>query len=333
MADHITQNSDSKNIQPEVVQITETSIENLSHIYCLNKIKGFGPQKFLHLARENISAEEIINNPKAASFSGKEGQTLISKISKINGKDLAECKSLATRQIAAAKANQAYIITIWDKSYPVQLIDSRYPAPILYAKGNVNLLQEDKAIACVGSRKVRDPYAALMQSFCETAVKNGHTIVSGFATGADRISHEAALRSNGNTIMVFAGGVNRPFPPENLDLWKVISDYRGALTVSEAPFSTGASSLLLRRRNRLIVALSQAVLIGQSAEKGGAMNSFKFAMDQNKPIATFKHDNQEDSGGNKVIEEHAQADTTSFLSTRPEQKAWKEWISRRSYLI
>ena len=55
--------------------------------------------------------------------------------------------------------------------------------------------------------------------------------------------------------------------------------HTGAL-VSEFPFGTAASSLTLRKRNKLIVAFAQGVLIGQSSAKGGAMNAYRFALEQ-----------------------------------------------------
>ena len=146
------------------------------------------------------------------------------------------------------------------------------------------ILNNDKSVACVGSRKIREPYAGLGKNFGTFASDKGFTVVSGFATGSDRIGHESAYESGGKTILVMAGGLDRPFPPDNRGLWNQLNEYPYAVAVTEAPFATGASSLLLRRRNKLIVALSNAVMIFQSTSKGGAMNAFRFALEQKKSV-------------------------------------------------
>jgi predicted Rossmann fold nucleotide-binding protein DprA/Smf involved in DNA uptake len=76
------------------------------------------------------------------------------------------------------------------------------------------------------------------------------------------------------------GGLDRPFPPENRSLWEDFLSYPGAAFVSEFPFGTRASSLTLRKRNKLIVAFARAVLVSQSSADGGAMNAYRFAAER-----------------------------------------------------
>ena len=128
-------------------------------------------------------------------------------------------------------------------------------------------------------------------------------MVSGFALGADSVAHRAARDAGGSTVCVMPCGLDRPFPPENRTLWAEFNDYRGAVLLSEFPFGTAAASLTLRKRNKTIVGLALGALIGQSSPKGGAMNAFRFALEQRKPIATFSPDDNEDTGGNRKIAE------------------------------
>jgi DNA processing protein len=119
--------------------------------------------------------------------------------------------------------------------------------------------------------------------------------------GADSIGHERAWQLSGKTVCVMPGGLDRPFPPENKGLWANLLEYSGAVMVSEAPFGMSASSLTLRKRNKLIVALSRGVLICQSSLTGGAMNAYRFALELRKAVAILPADENQDSSGNAAI--------------------------------
>ena len=81
--------------------------------------------------------------------------------------------------------------------------------------------------------------------------------------------------------------------------------YGGAVFVSEFGFGQRASSLMLRKRNKLIVAFAQGVLVAQSATDGGAMIAYRFGRDQKKPVATFRADGSTYTTGNAVITERS----------------------------
>ena len=91
------------------------------------------------------------------------------------------------------------------------------------------------------------------------------------------------------------------FPPENLNLWKELLAYPGAVFVSEFGFGKHASSLKFRMRNKLIAAFAQCVLVTQSAADEGALNVYRFGQEQRKPVATFKSDGTRDTLGNSMI--------------------------------
>jgi predicted Rossmann fold nucleotide-binding protein DprA/Smf involved in DNA uptake len=143
--------------------------------------------------------------------------------------------------------------------------------------------------------------------------------------GADTIGHTAAWRVGGRTICVMPSGLDRPFPPENRQLWDNLAAYPGATMVSEFPFGTAASSLTLRKRNKLIVAFSLGVVISQSSERGGAMNAYRFALEQKKPTATFEEDGTDSTSGNKVIR-LGKLPGRVFPADHPDKGAWSEWL-------
>src|SRR5262249_48141591 len=152
---------------------------------------------------------------------------------------------------------------------------------------------------------IRPPYSEWERVFAKTACRCGYVIASGFALGADTIGHRAALLGAGNTICVLPGGLDRPFPPENKDLWEELLSSQRAVMISEAPFGARASSLTLRKRNKLIVACALGVLVAQTSSKGGAMNAFRFAVEAKKPVSTFPPDDTEETSGHETIRSYA----------------------------
>ena len=154
-------------------------------------------------------------------------------------------------------------------------------------------------------------------------------VVSGFAIGADSIGHKTAFETGGRTVCVMPCGLDKVFPPENHSLWKRLLEYPSAAFVSEVGFGQRASSLLLRKRNKLIVSFAQAVLVAQSGDKGGAMNAYRFAREQKKLVATFMPDNTKDTEGNALIESDTRTDGVAF-DVRDDQSKFKMWLNELS---
>ena len=303
------------------------TVEELSALYLLQNIKGLGPQTSKEVHERGLSASEVSQNPSLLPTEGKRGETLRAQLRDMLGKDHTLIRERAIRQILTAAKYDAKILTYGHPAYPANLYKSRYPAPILYARGAVDTLLSRNTVACVGSRKIRAPYTEWEREFVRHACTAGFTIVSGFALGADSIGHEGAWHRSGNTVCVMPGGLDRPFPPENKGLWASLLAYSGAVMVSEAPFGMSASSLTLRKRNKLIVALSRGVLICQSSLTGGAMNAYRFALELRKAAATFPGDEREDTSGNTAIGEKG---ANAVLDG---SEAYERWLRLLSSLI
>ena len=91
-----------------------------------------------------------------------------------------------------------------------------------------------------------------------------------------------------------------------------------------------AKSLTLRKRNKLIVAFARGVVIGQSAKTGGAMNAYRFAIEQRKPVATFATDGCEDTSGNQLIAESEDKDVFAFSNIESHSNQFGKWLERLS---
>lgn len=301
-------------------------LEELAPLYVLDAIRGFGPKKFKEIYAVGLSPQEVIELPDRLPIKGKTGDKLREQLRSIPRKTLDECRSRAEKQLAACENKGARIITYEDPLYPPNVYRSNNPTPVLYARGAADVLKNPCVVAVVGSRNIRPPYSERQADFTKTACRFGFSIVSGFALGADTIGHRTAHECGGRTICVMPGGLDRPFPPENRDLWDLFLEYSRAVFVSEFAFGVRASALTLRKRNKLIVAFARGVLVGQSSEKGGAMNAHRFGKEQKKEVATFCDDGTNDTLGNRQIAEDLKTGGVSFSSTRPSINEYEQWL-------
>ena len=317
-------------VEPPMEQAVGISIDELGDILTLNAVKNFGPQKFKALFNEGLTPRDVLNDPTRLPVTGKRGDQIRRELSGLIVKTGSLYRPRAKRQIYAAHKAGARIVTYWHQAYPKNVLKSNYPVPLMYVRGSLSALGDRRAVACVGSRHIRSPYLELHNRFSEIAAELGFAIVSGFALGADSIGHEAAWRVRERTICVLPGSLERPFPPENKPLWERLLTYEGAAMVSEAPFGTRASSLLLRKRNKLIVAFALGVLVSQTAAGGGAMNAYRFAAEQRKPIATFADDGAKDTMGNQVIAEDEKNQVSVLPSDPSSQEIWRQWLLKLS---
>lgn len=296
-------------------------IDELAAIYLLDSVKYLGPQAFKELHEAGSRPLDALKNPESLPTKGKRGDKIRKQLILEVKRQDDVFRTRAVRQILAAQKCNAQIVTYRHPAYPRNVYESNYPTPVLYVRGSLQALETEKTVACVGTRKIRPPYTEWEAGFVRLACSRGFTIVSGFALGADSIGHKTAWNANGATICVMPGGLDRPFPPENRDLWTSLLDYPSATFVTESPFGTSASSLTLRKRNKLIVAFSRGVLVAQSSAKGGAMNAYRFAIEQRKPVATFQADDSADTGGNSKIPEYENA-----LVLKSEPEAYERWL-------
>ena len=306
------------------------SVKRLGAIFALDRIKGFGPVKFRTLHEARISPESLLKDSSQLPFGGKTGEKLRIGLESVTPYDIEKSHLFAEKQIEAARKFSASILTYEDIGYPSLLYRSNNPLPILYQRGIAPDWASNRIVAIVGSREIRPPYDSLAHAFARTAVTEGLTVVSGFASGTDSIGHQTALDEGGTTVGVMPCGLDLVFPPENRFLWQSLMDYRNAVFVSEFAFGQRASSLMLRKRNKTIAALAQAVLIVQSAVDGGSMNTYRFAKEQKKPVATFSADQNQDTSGNALITSESQLKPAIFsLSKAP--RRYKSWLKEVSY--
>ncbi|NOZ02760.1 MAG: DNA-protecting protein DprA [Deltaproteobacteria bacterium] len=152
---------------------------------------------------------------------------------------------------------------------------------ILFLRGELD--HSAPAVAIVGSRKA-DSYGMDMASRLGRVLGwAGVTVISGGALGIDRAAHEGALNGGGRTLAIMAGGLATLHPPGNADLFARILE-TGSGLLSEHPVGRKAERWTFPRRNRLIAALADAVVVVQAGRVSGALNTAAWALKLDVPL-------------------------------------------------
>lgn len=210
------------------------------------------------------------------------GEDLLAAL--LQGKMLQE----AERIVAWCHRNDVRILTYDSNDYPACLRVIEQPPAVLYCRGKLPRLTNRLAVGVVGTRRA-DAYGervAYRLSFEMAAA--GAVIVSGMAEGIDAIASIAALNAGGETIAVLGCGIDVIYPKKNTRLYKEIVE-RGTVLTEFAP-GTPPNGWNFPIRNRIISALSGAVLVAEAGEHSGALITARYAMVQGKALFTVPGD-------------------------------------------
>lgn len=169
-----------------------------------------------------------------------------------------------------------------DPRYPESLRQIGWPPEKLYYEGRIDLLN-GKNIAVVGTRRMSEYGRMVTEKFVRGLVEAGWTIVSGLARGVDRVAHETALKYGGSTLAVLAHGLDMTYPPEHVELrHRIVAG--GGLIISEHAEGVKLTKQNLAVRNRIVVGVSQCVLVTESPKSSGTKITVRFAADSGRDV-------------------------------------------------
>lgn len=174
------------------------------------------------------------------------------------------------------------ILTIFSCDYPKCLIDLPDRPLILYAKGDLSLLENHINVAIVGTRMPSNYGSIVTDKFASALARSGIVVVSGLCYGVDAIAHRKTLEVGGKTIAVVGSGFNNIYPATNTDLSKEIAEK--GLLLSEYPPSFKPKRYTFPRRNRIVAGISNGVLITEASMKSGTIHTKEYAMNYGKDI-------------------------------------------------
>ncbi len=184
-----------------------------------------------------------------------------------------EALSKAKRESIFMERHGIKSFSMTDDDYPSRLTDIDRAPMTLYRLGEANLDAEDM-MSIVGTRHSTSYGTRYVGKLVEDLASYfpEMVIVSGLALGIDSAAHEAALKSSLPTIAVVAHGLNTIYPAVNRDLARRIVASGGAI-LSEYPSGVTPYRSRFLERNRIVATMTDAVLVAESADKGGAMST------------------------------------------------------------
>ncbi len=168
-----------------------------------------------------------------------------------------------------------------EKDYPVRLKQCHDSPLMLYYKGTADL-NVPKVVAMVGTRNATEYGRDMCRKIIEGLVEQNVLLISGLAYGIDTWSHKAALENKLETIGVLGHGLDRVYPYANRTLAEKMLESGGLL--SEYMSSTLPDRENFPMRNRIIAGMSDAVIVVEAAETGGALITAEIANSYNRDV-------------------------------------------------
>jgi DNA protecting protein dprA len=168
-----------------------------------------------------------------------------------------------------------------NENYPIKIKECLSDYKPIYYRGNLSLLDKP-SIAIVGSRKASSYGKSCARALAKCAVEYGAVVVSGLALGIDSEAHSACLENRGETIAVLANGVDVFYPKRNQAMQKRIEET--GLLLSEYEDGTRAQRYTFPVRNRIISAISDAIVIVEAGSRSGSLITAECAQEQGKEV-------------------------------------------------
>ena len=159
--------------------------------------------------------------------------------------------------------------------YPPWLLATKPLAPLLFSRGNTELLHKT-GLAIVGSRNASIDSAQWAYEMAHDAAKKGLSVISGGAVGIDSAAHLGALAAKGATLVYHGVACDKIYPKNNRELFMQILKQGGALVSEYLPGEkTYASGHALR--NRFIAAQAQYLIIAEADIDSGSLGTALWA--------------------------------------------------------
>ncbi|HEV7435327.1 MAG TPA: DNA-processing protein DprA [Pseudorhizobium sp.] len=223
-----------------------------------------GPATFRDLINHFGSAEAALTMlPELSSRGGASRAIRIASVEE------------AERELEIAHRSGAQFVGIGEPDYPPALRQIDGAPPLLAVKGHLSVATR-LSVGIVGSRNASISGAKFAAGIARDLGRAGYTITSGLARGIDTAAHRASVETG--TIAVLAGGLDQPYPPENIPLMEEIMAGFG-LAVSEMPFGWEPRARDFPRRNRLIAGISLGVVVVEAAQRSGSLITARLAAD------------------------------------------------------
>ena len=255
-------------------------------LYSLKKIENDQSHPFHNIKKLKI---QDIQNELTALF--KHRNISIQKISKKVKKAYDLINSSIFDKIAENlrewKDLGIKLVSFFDENYPTSLKNIKNPPQILFLKGN-KTIDLTKSVSIVGTRDPTKYGKKMAFKIGQRFAEMGFVIINGFANGVDIEAIKGGLKAGGSITGIFGSGLLKPYPKENIPLFKEILRRNKGLFISEQLPDQNVVKSSLATRNRISSALSLGSVFIEGSKKSGTKWQLTFAKEQGKTIVTLK---------------------------------------------
>ncbi|MBQ7526347.1 MAG: DNA-processing protein DprA [Bacteroidaceae bacterium] len=208
----------------------------------------------------------------------------------------------AEQEMEFCRKGRIQCLGLNDEGYPQRLRDCNDAPILLYYRGTANL-NTQHIVSMVGTRQITAYGKDLCRSFvrdlkrlCPDAL-----VVSGLAYGVDVQCHRAALDEGLETVGVLAHGLDQIYPRHHRETAKQMVAQGGLLT--EYMSATPIDKRNFVQRNRIVAGMADAVVVVESATKGGSLITADIALSYDRQVWAFpgRVFDTYSSGCNKLI--------------------------------
>jgi DNA processing protein len=253
--------------------------QNRLSLLALHFIPGVGDYLIRQLVSYCGSAEKVFKTPKGKLLK-------VPGIGEVTAESIRLGKPFAAaeKEIKKAEKENVQLIFFTDKNYPSRLKQVNDAPSLLYTKGKIDF-ENPKTVAIVGTRQATAYGKACVDELISSLIPHNPLIVSGLAYGIDIQAHKQAVKQDLATIGVMGSGMDVIYPAAHKEVAKKMMDNGGLVT--EHGFGTPPDAHNFPGRNRIVAALSDAVIIVEAAVKGGALITAEIANSYNKDVFAF----------------------------------------------
>ncbi|MBQ8957005.1 MAG: DNA-processing protein DprA [Bacteroidales bacterium] len=255
-------------------------MNDLQYQIALTLIPGIG----------DISGKKFVHYCGSASAIFQETRKSLEKISGMREATIeAICKPTeylkrAEEEIAFIEKNDIRPLFFLDSDYPRRLMQCDDAPVMLYYKGKANL-NANRVVAIVGTRNITEYGKENCNQLVQDLVGDNVLVVSGLAYGVDTCAHKAALKNDIPTVGVMGCGMQQVYPAANQKMAADMLEQGGVLT--ECMSGTQPDRENFPRRNRIIAGMADAVVVIESALKGGSLITADLANSYSRDVFAY----------------------------------------------
>ncbi len=279
--------------------------KEIQYALSLQFVKGVGNVTAKALITAYGSAIALFENHQKGKIKSSINSAIFNKIF------TSEALKKAEMELKKAAARGIECLYFQDTVYPKHLLNCADAPVVLFKDGGSDMNQHQKIISVVGTRNMTAYGRAFCHDLIDSLKEYQPLIVSGFAFGVDICAHNLALKNDVSTLAVLAHGYGTLYPKEHKKYYGDVKKSGGFLSefvYDEPPYKEN-----FLKRNRIVAGMSQATIVVESAQKGGALVTADLANSYHKDVFAVpgKTTDVYSKGCNALIQQHKAALITS----------------------